>query len=103
MTGSPVVSFDGEELAEDLDFIYQCEADRSENKIVFTKSKESKLPNFKVSDLVKKPKNANDKPRKIGSKTARAMLNWRHYEFRQYLASRVLMRGNGLEPRLADQ
>ena len=54
------------------------------------------LPNFKVPDLVKKPKNANDKPRKIGSTTTRAMLNWRHYEFRQYLASKVLMRGNEL-------
>ena len=54
------------------------------------------LPNLKVSDLVKKPKKANDKPRKIRSKTAREMLNWRHYEFRQYLASKVIMRGNEL-------
>ena len=54
------------------------------------------LPNFESQKMVKKPKNANDKPRKIGRQTARAMLNWRHYEFRQYLASKVIMRGNEL-------
>ena len=32
----------------------------------------------------------------IGSKTARALLGWKHYTFRKYLASKVVMCGKEL-------
>ena len=54
------------------------------------------LPVFESQNMVKKPKNENDKRRVIGSKTARALLGWKHYEFRKYLASKVVMCGKEL-------
>jgi len=46
------------------------------------------LPTFKTSQMVKK------KRRKIGSKTARAMLSWSHYRFKQVLRFHALKRGS---------
>ena len=54
------------------------------------------LPVFESQKIVRKPRTEGEKRRAIGSKIARALLMWRHYEFRQYLASKVLMRGKEL-------
>ena len=55
------------------------------------------LPAFQSQKMVKKKPNASgEKRRTIRSKTARALLAWKHFEFRSYLASKVLMRGKEL-------
>ena len=54
------------------------------------------LPVFASKQMVKKAKDPNDKPRVISAKTARFLLTWRHYEFREYLKSKAIMRGKEL-------
>ena len=54
------------------------------------------LPKFETSSMVKKPKEVGDSKRKIGSKTARCMLGWKHFQFREFLASKATMRGKEL-------
>ncbi len=54
------------------------------------------LPVFASKQMVKKAKDPNDKPRVISAKTARLLLTWRHYEFREYLKSKAIIRGKEL-------
>ncbi|UPR01096.1 putative IS605 transposase [Chloropicon primus] len=52
------------------------------------------LPEFKSQDMVKK--NNNGRRRVIRKKTARTLLTLRHYAFRTFLASKVLLHGSEL-------
>jgi putative transposase len=54
------------------------------------------LPVFETQRMVRKPKNNEDKQRTISSKTARGLLGWKHFGFRNYLASKVIMAGKEL-------
>ena len=54
------------------------------------------LPVFESQNMVQKPKGQHEKRRTIRSRTARALLGWKHYQFRTYLASKVVMRGKEL-------
>ena len=54
------------------------------------------LPVFASKQMVKKAKDPNDKPRVISAKTARLLLTRRHFQFREYLKSKAIMRGKEL-------
>jgi len=55
------------------------------------------LPIFETQKMVsRKTKRGDLKKRKINNKTARSMLTWKHYAFRTYLASKVVMCGKEL-------
>jgi transposase len=54
------------------------------------------IPVFETQRMVRKPKNDGEKQRTISSKTARGLLGWKHFEFRNYLASKVIMAGKEL-------
>ena len=53
------------------------------------------LPSFETQNMVQKH-SKNGKTRTIRSKTARSLLTWSHYKFKDFLKSKVLMTGSEL-------
>ena len=51
------------------------------------------LPEFKTKQMTQRKHRDDGKPRTIRSKTARAMLTWAHYRFRQRLTHKALEHG----------